>query len=182
MSPFYTGKGDKGKTGSLGEGRINKDSSLIEALGSLDEASAVLGFARSLSEEENIKSIIIRIQKQLYVLMAEISSGQSSSSETLHISNEDVTWIEVQIDALEKEVGKPEGFILPGECQASAALAVARTIVRRAERRVISHFQSRQVQNQHISTYLNRLSSLIFVLEIYQISMSGQVTRMAQEG
>jgi len=182
MSPFYTGKGDKGMTGSLGAGRVFKDSPLIEAVGSLDEASAVLGFARSITEVEDIKSIIIKIQKQLYILMAEISSGQHSSNETPHISKEDVIWVERQIDKFGNKVGMPEGFILPGESQASAALAVARTIVRRAERRVISYFQSKQVQQPNITTYLNRLSSLIFTLEIYQNSVSGGVTRMAREG
>ena len=182
MSPFFTGKGDNGMTGSLGEGRLNKDSLLLEAVGSIDEASAVLGFARSLTVLENIKSIIIKIQQQLYVLMAEISSGHTSSIEAPQISKEDLTWIEGKIDELGKHVGMPDGFILPGESQASAALAIARTIVRRAERRVIAYFRSKHVQKPNITSYLNRLSSLIFILEIYQISVSGQVTRMAEEG
>jgi cob(I)alamin adenosyltransferase len=181
MSPFYTGKGDKGTTGSLGAGRLSKDSLLIEAVGSIDEVSAMLGFARSLTESEEIKLIILQVQKQLYILMAELSLGKRSSKKIPNISIEDLTWMERQIEDLENKVRMPDGFILPGESQASASLAVARTIVRRAERRVISYFSSQQVEKPNIMTYLNRLSSLIFILEIYEISISGLMTRMARE-
>lgn len=181
MTPFYTGDGDKGMTETLGPVSVNKDSLVIEAIGSIDAASAALGFARSLIEIENIKAIILRIQKELYALMADISELHSSSKNNIRITELDLSWVEDQIEELENAVKLPKGFILPGESPASAALAVARTVIRRAERRTITYFRSRGVQKSNTIAYLNRLSSLVFILEIYETSFSGHGVRMSRE-
>ncbi len=182
MSPVYSGKGDTGVTESFGDTGISKASPLIEAVGAIDETSAFLGLARSLTALENIKTVIIHIQKQLYVLMSVISGISIESESQIQFTTKELSWIEGQIDHFENAVQLPDGFILPGESPASAAFAVARTVVRRAERRTVSFFQAREIHKPNILAYLNRLSSLIFMLEIYETTMSGQETRMSREG
>lgn len=181
MAPFYTGQGDLGDTGYLGEGRISKNSLRIEAIGTVDEATAALGLARALSQNETTHSIILHIQRTLYYLMTELSADPKAASKFDRIGQGDIDWLETQILALENAVELPRGFILPGECPASGALALARTIVRRAERRTIALFEARGFEKSLLIAYLNRLSSLIFILEIYENTLSGHSTPLAKE-
>lgn len=181
MTPFYTGRGDSGKTGFLGEGRILKSSTRIEAVGSVDEASAALGLARALTESESVQEIILQVQKQLYLLMSELSADSKTADQFDRIHQGEVDWLEEYILKLEKTVTMPREFILPGQSPASAALAVARTIVRRAERRVIALFEMEGFKKEVLIVYLNRLSSLVFILEIYESSLSAQNLRLAKE-
>lgn len=181
MTPFYTGNGDAGDTGYLGAGRISKASARIEAVGAVDEATAALGLARALSESEKIRAIILQIQKQLYYLMSELSSAPEEAEKFDKINEADVSWLESQVESLENAVVIPRDFILPGDSSASGALALARTIVRRAERRSIVLLEQREITKPVLITYLNRLSSLIFILEIYEASLSGRGIRLAKE-
>ncbi|MEA3327152.1 MAG: cob(I)yrinic acid a,c-diamide adenosyltransferase [Chloroflexota bacterium] len=181
MTPIFTGKGDKGQTGFLGSGKISKNSARIEAVGSVDEAAASLGYARALTDSEKIKSIILQVQKQLYVLMSEISTASNESDQFDKITENDLSWLENQIKDLEDIVEMPGDFIIPGESPASSALAVARTVVRRAERRTITLLQVGEKFKPILIAYLNRLSSLIFVLEVYETSLSGRGLRLAKE-
>ena len=182
MSPFYSGKGDNGLTDSLGEKLVSKASHILEVVGTLDEASALMGLARSLSALENSQKIIVEIQKQIYRLMAEISRLPLGSEGQSVITSNDLSWIEEKINQFENAVKMPDGFILPGGSPASAALAVARTVVRRAERRTVSLFHSREIHKPDILAYLNRLSSLIFILEIFETTKAGGDMRMSREG
>jgi len=181
MTPFYTGKGDAGQTGSLGSGRISKNSTLIEAVGSIDEATSFLGLARALSDSEKIKSIIVKIQQQLYLLMSEISASPEVVDQFKKINEDDLSWLEKQIEELADEVEMPREFIIPGESPASSALSVARSVVRRAERRTIALFNIEEILKPNLIAYLNRLSSLIFVLEVYDSCHSGRGIRLAKE-
>ena len=171
--PFYTGQGDTGDTGFLGEGRISKSSLRIEAVGTVDEATAALGLARALSEDETLTSIVLIVQKQLYWLMSELSASPEHAALFKKIGPVQISWIEGQIDALENVVELPMDFIVPGETPASAALSLARTILRRAERRVVALLEDGGITNPELVTYLNRSSSLVFILEIYESSLSG---------
>ncbi len=181
MTPFYTGKGDTGQTGFLGSGKLSKSSPRIEAVGSLDEATAALGFARALSDSEKVKSILLKVQKQLYLMMSEISAAPDVADQCVNISENNLLWLEKQINELEDAVEMPGEFIIPGESPASSALAVARTVVRRAERRIVMLFQGGEPFKPILIAYLNRLSSLIFVLEVYDSSLSGRGIRLAKE-
>jgi cob(I)alamin adenosyltransferase len=181
LAPFYTSLGDSGDTGFLGKGRYSKASPMIEAVGSVDEASAALGFARSVNEIEDIKTIILEIQKQLYVLMTELSSVPDANSHFAKITQDDVHYLEAQIASIEASVDLPREFIIPGESVSSAVLAMARTVIRRAERRTIAFIQENDYQNQNLTAYLNRLSSLVFVLEIYDITKSGRALKLVKE-
>ncbi len=181
MPPFYTAKGDSGDTGYLGEGRIPKTSLRIEAVGSVDEASAALGLARALVLSEKSRHIILEVQKQLYWLMSELSADPDVADRFDKIGEEQVQWLESQIANLEKEVVLPREFIIPGENPASGALALARTVVRRAERRTVALFEVKGIQKSVLIAYLNRLSSLIFILEVYESSLSGRKVRLVNE-
>ena len=181
MASFFTGKGDTGTTGYLGEGRISKTSIRIDAVGSVDEATAALGLARSLSKSEKISQILLHVQKQLYWLMSEISAALDVAEKFNKINQDEILWVEDQIEHLEKIVVLPREFIIAGESVASAALALARTIVRRAERRTIALFEAGEINKPLLIAYLNRLSSLIFLLEVYEASSSGGGVRLVNE-
>ena len=182
MASFYTGGGDQGDTGYLGEGRISKSSLRIEALGTVDEVTAALGLARSLAASEETKTILIQVQKQLYGLMTELSASQKNAAVFSRISETDIAWLEGQVAQIEKIVELPREFILPGETPGSGALSLARTITRRAERRVISLFDAGEIPNEALIAYLNRLSSLLFILEVYESSQAGGTVRLAKGG
>jgi len=181
MTPFYTGLGDSGKTGFLGEGRISKSSERIEAVGTLDEATAALGLARALTESALVQDILLKVQKQLYLLMAELSADAETADKFDRIHQSEVDWLEAEIAAIEQTIEMPREFIVPGGSAAGGALALARTIVRRAERRAITLFEAGGFRKELLIAYLNRLSSLIFILEIVVASDSESGLRFAKE-
>lgn len=181
MSPFYTRTGDEGTTGLLGEGRVPKFDDRIEALGAVDEATAAIGLARSSAQAPQTAHLLMQAQRDLYKLMAEVGATPENAAKFRSIDSERVRWLEKETDALEKTVELPREFILPGEVQPSAALALARTIVRRAERRVVRLFHENQLENLSLLAYLNRLSSLLFMLEIVENSYAGQKTNIAKD-
>ena len=181
MSPFYTQKGDEGSTGLLGEGRVPKFDLRIEALGSLDEATASLGLVRASATTPEIAPLIVTIQRDLYKLMAEVGATPENAAKFRAIDESRVQWIETQIDLITSEVDMPHEFILPGEIPSSAAMGLARTIIRRAERRVVELYHAGGLENLFLLAYLNRLSSLCFALELLENRNAGQSTRMAKE-
>jgi len=178
---YYSRKGDDGTTGWLGKGRLPKTHARIEALGALDEASAALGTARAAARSAHATELLLEAQRDLYALMAEASAAPEDAG-TFHFDAARVDWLEKQIDALSQDVPAPGEFILPGDSLAGAALDVARTVVRRAERRVVQLFQEGLVTNPALHQYLNRLSSLLFVLELAQNSSAGKRTTFAKRG
>lgn len=171
--PFYTRNGDDGYTGLLGEARVPKEEDRIEALGTLDEATAALGLARSLLQDEELRQVILHIQRDLYLLMAEVAATPENAARFRQINSASVTWLEAQTDAFGQRVILPGEFILPGDTPAGATLSLARAIIRRAERRVAGLFHQRALENDDLLRYLNRLSSLCFVLELYVYQASG---------
>jgi cob(I)alamin adenosyltransferase len=180
MSPFYTQTGDEGNTGLLGEGRVPKFDLRIEALGALDEATAALGLARAAANAPQIEPLIVEIQRDLYKLMAEVGATPENAAKFRNINEERIIWLEQQIDAITAEVEIPKEFILPGEVPSSAAMGLARTIIRRAERRVVELYHAGGLDNLALLAYLNRLSSLCFALELLENRQAGQSTRMAK--
>lgn len=180
MGSFYTGKGDTGKTGFLGGGRISKNSLRIEALGSVDEANAALGFARSIAIGQKTKDILLEVQKQLYALMSELSASPEESDRFDEINDDEILWLEEVIKDIESLVDLKREFIIPGENPSSGVMSLARAIVRRAERRTIALFESDEIRKPELITYLNRLSSLVFILEVYEASLSGNGVRLVK--
>lgn len=168
MTTYYSRTGDDGYTGLLGEGRIPKYHPRAETVGTIDEASAALGMARAACRSELTGAILITVQQDLHKMMAEISATPENVIKFRSIQNGHVQRLEQDIDKISAMVEKPPGFIFPGDSKAGAALDLARTIVRRAERRAAGLYHCGEMTNPTILQYLNRLSSLCFVLEILE--------------
>ena len=177
---FYTAKGDDGTTGLLGEGRVPKYHVRMEAIGALDEASAALGLARAQCSARQTAPILLVTQRDLYKLMAEVAATPENAQRFHFIDETRVGWLEEQTDELSKIVEMPKEFILPGDTLGGAALSLARAIVRRAERCVVSLFDEEEVINPDLQRYLNRLSSLCFVLELLENQNAGKKTTLAK--
>lgn len=177
---FYTAKGDDGTTGLLGEGRVPKYHIRMEAIGALDEASAALGLARAQCSAPKIAPILLEAQRDLYKLMAEVAATPENAPRFHFIDDTRVGWLEEQTNDLTKIVEMPKEFILPGDTIGGAALSMARAIVRRAERCVVNLFDEDEVINPDLQRYLNRLSSLCFVLELLENQNAGKKTSLAK--
>lgn len=169
--PFYTRRGDKGKTGLIGGIRVPKSELIVEILGTIDETDAALGVARSQCRVKENCEIIYKVQKDLWLLMADVASlCEAPEEQRAEMEEGHVKWLEDQIAQLEKSYTLPDGFIVPGDSYPAALLDVARTIARRAERRLVAYFQEQDIQRPVLLQYVNRLSSLCFALELRELS------------
>ena len=177
-SAVATGKGDDGTTGLLYGGRITKDDARAEAYGTIDEAVAALGLARAEASElvragapESIAQLadtLLRLQRDLFVAGAELATnpdawdrlrdGQTRVDEAMLVA------LEEMLRSAESKIEMPREFIVPGADRLSAALELSRTVVRRAERRVIALDHERLVPGAWLMPYLNRLADLLWVL------------------
>jgi cob(I)alamin adenosyltransferase len=166
MRSIYSRTGDDGTTGLLGEGRVQKFDARMEALGAVDEATAALGLARNFTHLEETKELLLKIQRHLYGLMAEAAATPENAASFRVIDAEQVSWLEVEADTLTQTVPFPREFIVPGDSLSGAYLDLARTIVRRAERRLAELLHRGDIENVELLRYLNRLSSLLFMLEL----------------
>lgn len=169
MAKVTTRNGDQGYTGLLGSERVPKYDRRIEALGLIDEATSALGLARASADEEKVRSIILRQQQLLYQIMAEVAATPATASK-LHLQKvgpSDVQELERIGDELKAEVEIGNRFIIPGESVAGAALDLARTIVRRAERYLVHLAHDGELRNPEILRYFNRLSDTLFILARY---------------
>jgi cob(I)alamin adenosyltransferase len=143
-------------------------------VGTIDEATAALGVARAACQAEESAEALLVVQRDLYQLMAEVAATPEAAPRFRTIQAERVEWLEESIETLGGEVDMPNEFILPGDSPAGAALALARTIVRRAERCVVKLLHDGELENPHLLAYLNRLSSLCFVLELLENQVWGK--------
>jgi cob(I)alamin adenosyltransferase len=173
MTRFYTKTGDDGYTSLLGKGRVSKYSPRIETVGVIDEANAAIALARTLSLSSQTTFILLDVQKDLYYLMSEVAATPENVSHFRKITPERVKWIEDQIDDISSRVKIPGEFIIPGDSKAGAAMDLARTIVRRAERHVAHLQHLKKLENPELLHYMNRLSSLCFVLELFENQVAG---------
>jgi len=173
MPSFFTRAGDDGTTGLLGEGRVPKYDLRLEALGTVDEASAALGMARALCKAPETAEIVLRLQRDLYGLMAELAATPENAKIFRFIEHDHVLWLEEQTERLSALAGVPSGFIVPGDALPGAAFDLARTVVRRAERRVTELAGRGDLSNAEVLHYLNRLSSLVFVIELRENQVAG---------
>jgi cob(I)alamin adenosyltransferase len=166
---FYTKKGDDGTTGLLFGGRVRKDADPPEAYGAVDEAQAAIGVARAEAERgSELDSLLLDVERDLYVLMAELATLPENRSKltagaTL-VTPQMVDHIGARTDDLSQRFEMPNEFVLPGQTRVSALLEVARTVVRRAERRTVSV----AAEDSSVVPYLNRLSSLLWAAARWQ--------------
>lgn len=175
MTKFYTKTGDDGYTSLLGEGRAPKYDQRIETVGTIDEANAAIALARTLSVSPETSHTLLDVQKDLYHLMSEVAATPENASRFRLITAERVSWLETQIDTISSRVVIPDEFIIPGDSISGAALDLARTIIRRAERHLARLLHSKKIENREILHYMNRLSSLCFVLELLENQAAGNV-------
>jgi len=181
MNRNYTRTGDDGYTGVLGEGRLPKNHPRVEAIGTVDEASAALGMARSLCLLEQTGQLLLAAQRDLYGLMAEVAALPENAARFRTINADRVNWLEQQIEQISRTVDLPREFTIPGNSPAGAALSLARTIVRRAERRLVELFHLSEIKNNELIRYVNRLSSLCYVLEASENAAAGKGQSLAKK-
>ena len=166
---FYTRKGDDGTTGLYYGGRVRKDSAAPEAYGAVDEAQAFLGLARAEAERGGeLDELLLHVERDLYVLMAELATlpdnRRKLEAGATMVTPEMVAVVEARTDDLSARFEMPKEFVLPGQNRTAAALEVARTVVRRAERRAVGVASP----DSSVIPYLNRLSSLLWAMARWQ--------------
>ncbi|MBA2597608.1 MAG: cob(I)yrinic acid a,c-diamide adenosyltransferase [Chloroflexota bacterium] len=177
---FYTALGDDGTTDLLGA-RVAKDDPRVEALGALDEATSAIGLARALATEPRVGADFIETQRDLYRIMAELAFTAELRPASFTLGEDRVRWLEAETDGLAEGVDLPADFILPGESAPGAAIDLARTTVRRAERQAVALAHSGYQPNPAIISYLNRLSSLLFIAARVEDHAAGRAPRRAKK-
>ncbi len=164
---FYTGRGDSGATERLGgELRLSKSGVLFEALGDLDEANAVLGLVRARLEEAALQATLLAAQQRLSQLMAHLAATPEWRARYSGLTDADVEWLETQIAELTAGLPPLREFVMPGVTPTEAAAQVARTVIRRAERRLVALVELEPSVGTANLAFLNRLSSLLFVVAL----------------
>ncbi|HEY1237928.1 MAG TPA: cob(I)yrinic acid a,c-diamide adenosyltransferase [Solirubrobacterales bacterium] len=171
MVKIYTGKGDDGTTSLWYGGRVPKTDVRTEAYGSLDEANSALGVARSLAKRDDrtdVHDTLLDLQRNLFVAGAELATSPEAAGRleggVSRITEEMVDAAEADIDRYMDQVELPPHFVIPGGTELSAALDVARSAIRRAERRVVELRDSDGLASDLVLRYLNRASDLAFAL------------------
>jgi cob(I)alamin adenosyltransferase len=170
MAPrIYTKKGDDGTTGLLFGGRVRKDSRRIELNGAVDEAQAAIGVARAETPEgSQANDRLAALARDLYVLMAEVATAPENRTKltagSTLVTPDMVRALEAAIDDLLARIDMPNDFVIPGQNRVAAALDLARTIVRRAERLAVAEPDD----GSHVVAYLNRLSDLLWAMARWQ--------------
>jgi cob(I)alamin adenosyltransferase len=164
---IYTKTGDAGDTGLFGGGRVGKDHPRVEAYGDVDELNATLGLVRALEPMPRVDEVIVPIQRDLFSIGALLATPDRdkmrASLEKARIDDTRIRELELAIDQCEAELEPLRSFIVPGGTAKAAALHVARTVCRRAERRVVALQQTEELPSL-VVIYLNRVSDLLFML------------------
>jgi cob(I)alamin adenosyltransferase len=162
---IYTGTGDQGKTGLFGGARVDKDDPRVEAYGAIDELNACIGVAASHLQAGTLTESLAAIQSDLFTLGAELGCvpGKEDRLGLALLGNADTKRLEALIDDNESRLTPLKTFILPGGSAVASFLHQARTVCRRAERRVVAAGRQSPVRPE-LLVYLNRLSDLLFVL------------------
>jgi cob(I)alamin adenosyltransferase len=168
MKKIYTKYGDEGQTGLLYGGRVSKTDPRTEAYGTIDEAVSALGLAYALSAKADVRETIQALQRDLFIVGAELATDQAEYAKLEKhfsaVSPAMTQSLERQIDTLSTEVELGREFVLPGGSPASAALDIARSTLRRAERRVVGLNEAGMLKSIEPLRYLNRASDLLFML------------------
>lgn len=182
MAKVTTGTGDAGFTSLLGDTRVAKYDPRPDAFGTVDEATSALGLARALTGDSRAREVILAMQRDLYVLMAELATlPENLAAVGFVITAEHVRSIEQAAASLQEEVTIPNKFVIPGGSQDGAALDMARTVIRRAERLVVRLLHDGTITNGELVRYLNRLSDVVFILARYVEAKHGGSTIASRE-
>ncbi len=164
----YTKKGDTGETGLLFGGRVSKADPRIEACGTTDSAVSAMGLARALCANQHVKDILLKVQREMFVVGAELATDPAHyerfRARFSVVTPGMVSKLERLIDKIGAQIELPRAFIVPGATPGSAALDLARSLLRTSERRVVALNEDGKIRNAEIPRYLNRLSDLLFML------------------
>ena len=180
MAKVTTGTGDTGYTGLLGSERVAKYDPRPDTFGTVDEATSALGLARAMTQDAKVKKIIFDIQNELYYLMAELAATPENYEQMgFRMTTEHVQRLEQVEEALKQEVEIPNKFIIPGDTPDGAALDLARSIIRRAERMAVKLLHDGVIENGEVVRYLNRLSDLVFIIARY-IEVKSSLAQLAE--
>jgi cob(I)alamin adenosyltransferase len=169
----YTRTGDDGSTGLLYGGRVGKDTPGPAAYGAVDEAVSALGLARAEAERgSELDTLLVRLERELFVVGAELATAperrEKLEPEVSLVTAEMVTALEPVIDDITTRFDPPQEFVLPGENRVAAALDLARTVVRRAEREAVAAAREGWLDGSQVVAYLNRLADLVYTLARWQ--------------
>ncbi len=159
---IYTKTGDKGTTSLFDGNRIAKDDIRVESYGTIDELGSFMGLAKNYVEDDDIKELIENIQNKLFTLASNLATEDEANIK-FHIVEDDIVFLEGIIDKYMNLLDNPMGFIVPGSNTKSAYLHVARTVCRRAERRIIS-LSRVAIVDPLLIKYVNRLSDCLYAL------------------
>ena len=156
---IYTRTGDKGTTGLFTGERVPKNCTRVEAYGTIDEMNSVLALARAFAEDAEVREWLFKLQKQNMILMSDLASIGKEPG----INHSHVEMLEEKMDEIEKELPTFKAFIIPGDTKSGAFIDMARTISRRAERRMLTLAEEETVPESD-RLYMNRLSDFCFML------------------
>lgn len=157
---IYTKTGDKGKTSLFDEVRVSKDDVRVESYGTVDELGAALGVARNYIEDEELKEEIMRIQNKLFVVSENLATSDPEKVRH-HMTSDDIVWLEELVDKYMERAGAFTGFVIQGTSKSAAYLHLARTICRRAERRIVS-LSGQVYVDPLVIKFVNRLADTIY--------------------
>lgn len=182
---IYTRKGDDGTTGLLYGGRVGKDDLRTQVYGTLDETVSALGLARAHGLVDKVAEIVTRVQREMFVVGAQLATAEGNQhklEEGVSKVSPDMTQrLEHDIDELLDEHPIPNEFILPGETASSAALDLARTVVRRAEREAVALDRADGIPDPEIMRYVNRVSDLLYALARYEEAERGRKAQPSRD-
>jgi cob(I)alamin adenosyltransferase len=170
---MYSRKGDKGETSLYGPSRVRKDDPRVEAYGTIDELSSVLGVVISGSNSRGLSSSLKEIQRMLFVAGGDIATEMHVSRKVPRVAAADTSRLEKMTDELVSKLPPLANFILPGGSQTGAMIHVARAVCRRAERRILTASRSHEM-NPELLPFFNRLSSYLFNLSRWESIQAGK--------
>ena len=156
------GRGDSGYTDLMGGGRVRKNHPRVEAYGSVDELSALIGVAKTFIEDEEIKQVLKKVQEHLFIIAANLSV-ESPPPSIPRVDKNLVKWLDELVEKYENELPPLRRFIIAGGTRGATLLHLARTVARRVERRIVSLAEHEKIED-NVLAYMNRLSTLLFTL------------------
>ncbi len=162
---IYTRTGDDGTTGLIGGSRIKKHNIRLESYGTIDELNSYIGVIRSMQNDTHTDQVLEIIQNKLFVIGANLATDETIDliKKQLPCKKADIELLENEMDKMNSSLPELRNFILPGGCQAASFCHVARTVCRRAERRIVELAENKEV-DQNLIKFINRLSDYLFVL------------------
>ncbi|HVA24599.1 MAG TPA: cob(I)yrinic acid a,c-diamide adenosyltransferase [Chloroflexota bacterium] len=176
------GSGDDGTTGLFGHERVAKDDLRPESYGTIDEATSALGVAKCSDVEARTRELLEEVQQDLYYIMGEIATTDENLAKLpVRVGQVHVDKLDAYCTEIETAISIPNQFVLPGGCMASAQLDLARAMVRRAERVTVTLMRSGTSGNASLLRYLNRLSTLLYLLARYEDDRKGVLLALTKK-